>query len=126
MQNKHLRFQKWDIFAIGLVIFVAAAVFALFLPLGEQSAAYAEIYLDGNLMQRVSLAEAQEFTVTGAYRNTITVRDGKIAVTHSDCPSQDCVACGWSGSAGKSIVCLPNCLEIRIVSENGEVDFVVG
>lgn len=126
MKNKHLRFQKWDICAIGLVIFIAVAVFTLFLPMGNRGAAYAEIYLEGELIQTVSLAEAREFTVTGAYKNTIAVRDGKIAVTDSDCPSQDCVACGWSGSAGRSIVCLPNKLEIRIVSENDDVDFVVG
>ena len=68
----------------------------------------------------------QEFTVTGDYTNTITVRDGKIAVTASDCPGHDCVSCGWVEHGGKSIVCLPNGLEIRVLADRGDVDFVVG
>ncbi len=126
MKNKYLRFQKGDFWVIGLVLSLAAVIFLLFLPLGKQSAAYAEIYLDGELVQRVSLAEDRELTVTGAYTNTIAVWDGKIAVTDSDCPGRDCVGCGWVDSTGRSIVCLPNCLEIRIVGTSGDVDFVVG
>lgn len=126
MHNQDLRFQKWDIFAIAVLIFIGAVVFALFLPAEKSSAAYAEIYLGGQLIQTLSLGENQELSVTGTYKNTIAVRDGKIAVIDSDCPGRDCVACGWSGSAGRSIVCLPNCLEIRIIGSDDDVDFVVG
>lgn len=120
-----LRFQKGDMLAIAGVLLLAALVFVLFLP-KEDAAACAQIYQNGKLIKTVSLAEEQEFTVTGPYSNTVTVRDGKIAVTGSNCPGEDCVSCGWLGSTGRSIVCLPNALEIRVVAGNGEVDFVVG
>lgn len=120
-----LRFRKGDMVAIVAVLLVMGLVFALFLPGKPSSGAVAEIYRNGKLLKTVSLAEDQEFTVEGAYRNTVTVRDGQIAVTASDCPGQDCLHCGFTGTAGKSIVCLPNGLEIRIVGKSGDVDFVV-
>ena len=124
MQSR-LRFQKGDIIAVALVIVLAAAVFACFLPGINKEAAYAEIYQNGKLVRTLSLAENQQFTLTGDYSNTISVKDGKVAVTESDCPGGDCINCGWAHSAGRSIVCLPNALEIRIVAEDSDVDFVV-
>ena len=120
-----LAFQKGDILAIGTVILLAVLVFALFLS-GEEAGGYAEVYQDGQLLQTVSLDRDGEFVITGTYSNTVTVRDGRIAVTDSDCPGADCVSCGWIGSSGRSIVCLPNGIEIRVVSKTGDVDFVVG
>lgn len=119
-------FRKGDLAAIICVVLLAGLVFMLFLPRTRGQAAYAEIYQDGRLIQTVSLTQERTFTVTGRCVNTIAVRDGKIAVIASDCPGEDCVGCGWIGSAGRSIVCLPNGLEIRVISENGDVDFVVG
>lgn len=122
----HLRFQKWDIAVIAAVALLAVLVFALFLPKDTATGAYAEIYQDGKRIKSVSLSQDQTFTVEGAYSNTITVQDGKIAVTASDCPGSDCVHCGWISGTGRSIVCLPNGLEIRVVAGSSDVDFVVG
>lgn len=126
MHREKLRFQTWDLLAIAAVLCLAGFLFALFLPKETASAPCAQIYQNGQLLQTVSLAEDREFTVTGEYTNTIAVRDGKIAVIDSDCPGGDCIHCGWVSSGGKTIVCLPNGLEIRIPSETGDVDFVVG
>ena len=121
-----LRFGKWDIAVIALILLLALAVFAAFLPQQNGSAAYAEIYQDGKLVKTVDLTQNQEFSITGKCTNTITVRDGKIAVTASDCPGHDCVSCGWLDHPGQSIVCLPNGLEIRVLTGKSDVDFVVG
>lgn len=121
-----LRFQKGDYLAVAVTLLLAAVVFLAFLPRETGDTPMAEIYLDGTLVRRVSLDTAAEFSVTGDYMNTVIVRDGKIAVTESDCPGGDCVHSGWIGTFGRSIVCLPNRMEIRIVSAPGDVDFVVG
>ncbi len=126
MTGMRLRFQKGDVLAIVGVLLLTALVFLLFLPNGDSPAAFAEIYQDGSLIKTVSLDEEQEFTVTGECNNVIAVRGGKIAVIRSDCPGEDCVGCGWVRTTGRSIVCLPNGLEIRIVAKNSDVDFVVG
>ena len=120
-----LRFGKWDIAAICGIVLLAALVLVFFLPDKNTQGAYAEVYQDGKRMKTVSLREDQQFTVVGKYTNVITVANGKIAVTESDCPGEDCVHCGWLESTGRTIVCLPNGLEIRVIAK-GDVDFVVG
>ena len=117
------RFSKWDILPVAGVVLLAVAVFLLFLPTGT-AAARVEIYQNGQLLTTLPLDTDASYTVTGAYTNTITVKDGQVAVTQSDCPGGDCMACGWSHSAGKPIVCLPNALEVRVVAE-GDVDMIV-
>lgn len=126
MHGLRLRFQKGDLLAVAAALLLAAAVFFLFLPREDPGAAAAEIYLDGQLIYRLPLDTPTELEVSGDYRNTVTVRDGKIGITASDCPGEDCVHSGWISSSGRSIVCLPNRLEIRVVSAPGDVDFVVG
>ena len=52
---------------------------------------------------------------------------GRIRVSHSDCPSQDCVRTGWVSRSGGQIVCLPNRLIITITgSDAPEADAVTG
>lgn len=119
-------FKKGDIVAIAAVVVLAAVVFFAFVPREKASAPMAEIYLNGELVKTVSLSANQEFTLSGDYTNTISIRDQKIAITRADCPGEDCVSSGWQHSAGRSIVCLPNGLEIRIISANSGVDFAVG
>ena len=125
-ERENLRFCKGDWLAIGLVICLAVAVFSCFLPGRNESAAYAEVYLDGQLVKTVSLNENQTFVVDGPYVNEIAVKDGAIAFTHSNCPGQDCVHSGSIHSTGRSLVCLPNLVEIRVISGGSDVDFVVG
>ena len=105
-------------FAVVAELCVAASLPLLF---GEE-ASYAEITSNGKLIKTVSLAIDQEFTVDG--HNTVTVKDGKIAVTWADCPDGYCVSRGFRSSGG-DIVCLPNRLVISFVGEQ-EVDSVVG
>lgn len=119
-----LRLRKGDILAIAAVLLLAAVVFCLFLPRKTAASARAHIYLDGKLLRSVALSQDQSFSVSGAFHATVTVKDGAIAVTASDCPGGDCLRSGWIESGGRSIFCLPGGLEIRVVAEDA-VDFVV-
>lgn len=121
-----LRFSRGDWLAIGLVLALAAVVFSCFLPDRNESAAYAEVYLDGQVVKTVALTENQTFRISDRYQNEITVKDGAIAFTASNCPGEDCVHSGSIHSPGRSLVCLPNRVEIRVISGEPDVDFVVG
>lgn len=123
--KENLRFRKGDFLAIGLVFILAVAVLFCFLP-NSEPAAYAEIYQDGQLIKTVSLLEEQTFRVEGQYVNQITVAEGSISFTSSDCPGQDCIHSGSIDRTGRSLVCLPNGVEIRVISGQSDVDFVVG
>lgn len=125
-ETEKLRFRRGDWLAIGIVAVIAIAVLLCFLPGRNEPAAYAEIYLHGELYSKVSLQENTAFLITDRYTNEITVQDGVIAFTDSNCPGQDCVHSGSIHRTGRSLVCLPNSVEIRVISEESDVDFVVG
>ena len=121
-----LRFGKGDWFAVAIVIVLGLSVLLCFLPRQTEQGGYAQIYRDGELVETLALAEPRTLTVTGRYTNQVTVLDGCISITDSDCPGQDCVHSGKLPKGGRVLVCLPNGVEIRIVSGETDVDFVVG
>lgn len=124
MKKVSYRFQKGDFIAVGVVI--AGIVLSFFLvhfcfhPASK--AEFAAVYKNGTLVRKVPLSVNQTFEIHGDYTNIVTVQDGKIAVTESNCPSNDCVHQGWRDAG--AIICLPNSVEIRIESDS-DVDFVV-
>ena len=102
---------------------VAAACIALSLPLlRTEQARFAKITSRGETVKTVDLLIDQEFTVDG--KNTVTVKDGKIAVTWASCPDHYCMKRGFC-SGGTDIVCLPNRLVISFLGEQ-EVDAAIG
>ena len=111
------------LFALLLVLCLGLSVFLL---LPGDAAAFAQITSDGTVIKTVDLRIAQEFTVTapGGGTNTITVRDGHIAVTAATCPDHYCMHRGFC-DRGTQIVCLPNRLVIRFLGEQN-IDAVAG
>ena len=102
---------------------VAAACIALSLPLlRREQARFARITSRGEVVKTVDLLIDQEFTVDG--KNTVTVKDGKIAVTWADCPDHYCMKRGFC-DRGTDIVCLPNRLVIEFLGEQ-PVDAAIG
>ena len=121
-----LAFQKGDWIAIGLVITMAVCVLLPFLPSRGNAPDSVQIWQDGILLDTLPLDRDGEYIIDVPYRNVITVRNGQAAITESSCPGADCVHSGWIGHTGRSIVCLPNRTEVRIVGIDSDVDFVVG
>ncbi len=66
-------------------------------------------------------AIVQQGAQTGQQTETPGVR-----VTHSDCPTQDCVHTGQISKAGQSIVCLPARIVITLVGTNTDYDVIAG
>ena len=125
-KREHLRFKKGDILAIVTVVLLAVLVAVCFLPKSSGASVQAEIYQNGNLLKRLSLERDATFEVTGKYTNVVTVSAGEISISASDCPGEDCVHSGAIHTSGRSIVCLPNGVEIRVTAQTSDVDFVVG
>ena len=124
-REMRLTFCKGDIFAIVLVAVVAILVSIMFWTrVGSEEGTMVSVYQEGELIKEIPLNETTELLVEGEYTNTILVKDGKAAIVETDCPGTDCVHSGWIREAGRSIVCLPNRVEVRIEGAS-EVDFVV-
>lgn len=127
MKKKHMKleFCKYDFLAIGTVAAIAILVSVIFwTSVGAEEGSMLSVYQEGALIKEFSLDSDVEFVIEGDYKNVITIKDGKAAITESDCPGTDCVHSGWIHEAGRSIVCLPNRVELRIEGTS-EVDFVV-
>ena len=117
MKNKHWVMLFGAVFAFCLVL--------VLVPVNHEEATKAQVK-SGDTVMVVDLLDEQEFTLTakdGGY-NTVTVKDGKIAVTEADCPDQYCVKQGFCNS-GEQIVCLPHKLVISFIGES-EIDGAVG
>jgi len=124
-ESFRLSFRKGDWLAVTIVILLALIVFIIFFPgNNKQQDMVIQIYQNNMLLKECSSKTEATFTIAGEYNNTITIKDGKVAVTESTCPGADCVHSGWISQGGRSIVCLPNKVEIRIVGQT-EVDIVV-
>ena len=121
-----LSFRRGDLAAIVAVLLCALALgLALWARAAGSDRVVARVYQEGKLVGELPLDREASLTLTGAYTNTITVRDGRVAVTYADCPGTDCVHSGWVSAAGRAVVCLPNRAEIRLTGAPG-VDAVVG
>lgn len=107
-------------------ILVVCLGMSIFLLIPGEAATHAEIISDGQLMETVDLRIDRVIHVTtaGGGTNTITVKDGHIAVTDASCPDHYCMERGFC-DRGTQIVCLPNRLVIRFVGEQ-TIDAVVG
>lgn len=125
-KSLRLTFRRGDWLAIGFVLLLAVFLtvgFALHAAAAEDVTV--EIRLDGALVHSQPLTQDGVFTVEGEYTNTVTIQDGRVAVTASDCPGSDCVHSGWAKDAGRAIICLPNRMEIRLTGSS-DVDVIVG
>lgn len=104
-----LKFNRFDAL-VALIIALLAVVAALwfYLPRSQSGQLTVVISVAGEETRRVPLSDFTETTVTGgSYTLRVGTRDGGVAVTDSDCPTQDCVHTGVITRAGQSIVCLP-------------------
>ena len=115
---------KYWIALFALVLAVCLGL-SFFLTRQGSPSTHAQIK-SGDTVITVSLLEDQEFTLKAEDGgcNTVTVRDGKIAVTSADCPDQYCVKQGFCNS-GVQIVCLPHGLVISFPDDSG-IDGAVG
>ena len=126
--SPELRPNRFDALVAAAVAVLAIATTVFFYGgLGQSGPTEAVITHGGEEVARLSLAEDREMTVDGDYHLTITVKDGAVSVTHSDCPTQDCVRTGVISRTGQSIICLPEQVVVKLAGgTDGGPDLVIG
>lgn len=127
-KRDELTFRKGDGIVIAAVILAALALLAFTLTAAERGGKrVVRVYQEGELLREMPLNEEGEFLIQDRYENRIRVRDGKAAIVESSCPGEDCVHSGWISQPGRSVVCLPNRVEVRVEGVSGadDVDAVV-
>ena len=117
---------KTRFWIILFAVILAVCVLLSFFFLGNSSPAEAvQVTSDGILLYTLPLSIDREVIIKTEHgTNTVTVKNGKVAVTEADCPDHYCMKRGYCNS-GTEIVCLPNRLVIRFLGEQ-EIDAIVG
>lgn len=115
-EHKRADFTDIAVILLLLLIFSSPLIFGSIF-----SADHAEVLCDGEPIMRISLNQNGEYLINGvSYPMTLSVKDGKIAVTESGCPGKQCVDRGYAGR-GEAIVCLPNKIIITIDGSSDNV-----
>ena len=84
-----------------------------------------EVSLDGKLYGTYDLHKDQVITINeNNHLNKITIKDGYVQMSYSDCKNQICVKDGKISKTNQSIVCLPNRVMIQITGGKEEFDAV--
>lgn len=120
--------KKGDIFL--LAIFVAAALLIAFSPLlqnrgssGNHSQPLVlKIRISGELYGTYDLNKNQSIQIQNQYgSNTLSIQNGTVSMTESDCRNQICVQTVPIEAPGQMIVCLPHELIAEITASSDSV-----
>ncbi len=119
---------------VALAVALLAAVTALlfYLPKTQSGHLTAVITQHGQVVRRVALSGMDKEQVIelddGTYHLTVCVSADGTYVSHSDCPTQECVHTGVIRRAGQSIVCLPAQVVVYLegTPAAGQPDVIVG
>lgn len=85
----------------------------------------------GEEVERIDLSDlsgTETVSIDGKYHLTITLTPAGAQVTHSDCPTQDCVRTGHVSRVGQSIICLPEQVVVKLEGrhQSGDPDLILG
>ena len=102
--------------AAGIVLTAHTSAAALH---PDADTAIVEIRVNGEIRGQYPLSKDRVIRVSTDYgENEITIEEGEVSVTGSDCANQICVQTGKIHSAQQMIVCLPHRLTVEIISSD--------
>lgn len=110
--------KKFDyILLFGTIGF--ALILLLLGNLVSTKGAYVIISVDGTEQKRYALTEEIEEDIQGLEEGHVhlVIHNGVADVTDASCPDQLCVSQTKVSKAGETIVCLPNRIVIKVVSD---------
>lgn len=109
------RFTPFDLLLVAGV--VTLAVFLIMSSVAKASGPgeTAVVEVNGREVMKISLRENRDYAIDGFRgKSYVSVRDGQVHMTDSDCPDKLCVKMGWISHNDTSVICLPNRVVIRI------------
>ncbi len=117
---------------IGFLVLVVAMSVAAILMGGNDEPATVRITVGGTIVNEIPLSSnslPKTITVNGkdGGENTVVVEEGRVSISHADCPDQLCVHQGWITDSTLPIVCLPHQVIVEIVGgESSGLDTATG
>lgn len=116
--------RKKDLVLIIIILAVAGLCLLLHAIIGEKSADYITIKVNGKIEGVYSLADDQEIELNNG-SNVLKINNGEADMISADCPDQLCVKQKAISKNKESIICLPNKIIVEVDShQNSQYDAV--
>ncbi|MCD8223457.1 MAG: NusG domain II-containing protein [Clostridiales bacterium] len=109
-----------DLLLVLVILAIAAAGFLVNFILHSKPAAHIELSVDGQVIQTYGLGDDIDMVVDGfeGGTNHLIIHDNTAWIEDASCPDKLCVHQGKISHNGEMIVCLPNRVTVRVVSDN--------
>ncbi len=117
---------------IGFLVLVVAISAVAILLGGNDEPATVRITVGGTTVNEIPLSSStlpKTITVNGKDEgeNTVVIEEGRVSISHANCPDQICVNQGWITDSTLPIVCLPHQVIVEIVGgESSGLDTATG
>ena len=119
-----VRLKKKDILLIIIILVVAGLCLLLHSIVGEKSADYVTVKVNGKVEGVYSLADDQEIKLNSG-SNILKIKNGEADMVWADCPDQLCVKQKAVSKNKESIICLTNKVIVEVDShKNSQYDAV--
>ena len=110
---------------LAVLLTAAGLAAAYFLSFGQTAGDELLITVDGKVFGSYSLIEDNEIVIDrNDHTNKVTISDGKVSMSFSDCHNQDCVLHSEISRTGENIICLPNKVVLEITGDDNGYDSV--
>lgn len=117
-------FKKADII-LAFVLVMAGLAMSYIVSFGKSDGSLLDITCSGQVFGSYPLSEDREITIDrNGHINKVTIKDGTVSMSFSDCRGQDCIYQGPISKTGENIVCLPNKVVLEISGETDGYDTI--
>ena len=108
-------------------LLLAIISLVIFNVLSQKDDLKALVYYDETLVESIELSnlgdEIVVYKITGEHGEVvIEAKHNAIRIVHANCPQSYCKNQGFSSSTHEPIICIPNKIYIKLVSDSNEVD----
>ncbi|MEG0050596.1 MAG: NusG domain II-containing protein [Terrisporobacter sp.] len=111
--------KKKDFILIGVILIIIVGSFGFNYYINDKDGEKIEIYVNNKLYKTYDINEEDTLKIeTDNGYNVVKIHDNGVEITEASCPDKVCVHSGFINTPSKSIVCLPNKVNIKIAGEN--------
>ena len=116
--------KKSDI-VLAVALIVIGLALSYFLSFGQDAGSKLLITCDGEKFGSYHLYEDREVVIErDNHINKVTIKDGIVSMSFSNCHGQDCIHQGEISKTGETIICLPNKVVLEITGKKAEYDSI--
>lgn len=121
--------KKKDFILIFIILLIVVVSFGINHFTNAKSGKQIEIYVDNELYKTYDIDDEDEFKIESEEGyNVVKIHNHGAQITEASCPDKVCIHEGFITKPSESIVCLPNKVHIKIITDDtnnyGEEDII--